>query len=281
MPAPSSSLLLALALWAGVATAAPPSIAPCGPGAQRIELKAGPVGEVPEVCISPGVATLLSFDADLSREAVTLEGLERFAKVDLGDSTLKLVPSERILPGVRLLLTVRFKDGADPKSATFWLRVHPARATSLVEVYRQRRPLESCQQEVRITALLEAGLMDIAGVIATDITRTVSVSQASALHQHKVVSYRSSQRVAVEITLRLLQDGPPWRAVGAELVRPGHQALRMLPPWQQEPIHFGGTEQRVLLEAEATAKELQGTFTLKLWDADGARSAILTGVTFP
>ncbi|SES70872.1 hypothetical protein SAMN05443639_1013 [Stigmatella erecta] len=37
----------------------------------------------------------------------------------------------------------------------------------------------------------------------------------------------------------------------------------------------------MLIEAEATEAETRGTFTLKLWDAEGTRSIVLTGVTFP
>jgi hypothetical protein len=37
----------------------------------------------------------------------------------------------------------------------------------------------------------------------------------------------------------------------------------------------------VVVEAEATKKEAQGPFTLKLWEAGGQRSAIVEGVVFP
>jgi hypothetical protein len=46
-------------------------------------------------------------------------------------------------------------------------------------------------------------------------------------------------------------------------------------------VRFGGLPQRILIDAEATQEEAQGTFTLKLRDADGVWSADLSGVTFP
>jgi hypothetical protein len=37
----------------------------------------------------------------------------------------------------------------------------------------------------------------------------------------------------------------------------------------------------VVIEADATEAESRGSFTLKERDAEGTRSAIVTGVTFP
>jgi hypothetical protein len=37
----------------------------------------------------------------------------------------------------------------------------------------------------------------------------------------------------------------------------------------------------VVIEAETTEAETRGSFTLKVWDADGSRTIILTGVVFP
>jgi hypothetical protein len=38
---------------------------------------------------------------------------------------------------------------------------------------------------------------------------------------------------------------------------------------------------RVVIKADATEAETRGSFTLKLWDAEGTRSVIVAGVTFP
>jgi len=73
----------------------------------------------------------------------------------------------------------------------------------------------------------------------------------------------------------------PWGAVREELVGPGHRTLRVYPPWQRESLSSGANDWRVVIEAEATEAETRGSFTLKLWDADGTRSIIVTGVTFP
>jgi hypothetical protein len=62
---------------------------------------------------------------------------------------------------------------------------------------------------------------------------------------------------------------------------PGHRALRVKPPWQREPLRDEAKDRRVVIEAEATESETLGSFTLKVWDAAGTRSIVLTGVTFP
>lgn len=37
----------------------------------------------------------------------------------------------------------------------------------------------------------------------------------------------------------------------------------------------------MVVEAEATAEEARGTFTLKVWEAGGTRTVTIGGVTFP
>lgn len=305
MPAPSPTLL-ALALLTGAAASAQASTAACGPGVRRIELRPEPTSKVHEVCISPLLVTLLSFDTDIVPESVSLEGAERFVKAETGESTLKLMPSEKVLPGERLRLTVRFKDGLAPVSAAFWLMVHPARPEPLVEVNRQKRSVESCQQEVTekdtqlrqcleenarlhaeeplavsLAALLDAGLMDKEGVSPKVITSTVALPPGSPFELNSVLSYRSSKRVAIEVWLKAKQEAPPWTAARAELVGPGGRAVQVLSLRQREPVRFGGLSQRILIDAEATQEEAQGTFTLMVWNEGGLQSLILSGVTFP
>jgi uncharacterized protein (TIGR02268 family) len=305
MPVPSPALLV-LALVTGAAATAQASTAACEPGVRRIELRSEPTSKVHEVCISPLLVTLLSFDTDIVRESVTLEGAERFVKAETGESTLKLVPSEKVLPGERLRLTVRFKDELAPVSAAFWLVVHPARPEPLVEVSRQKRSVESCQQEVMekhfqlrqcreenarlhaeeplpmgLAALLDAGLMDKKGVSPKDISQTVTLPPESPFRLEQLFSYRSSKRVAIEVWLKAKQEAPPWTAARAELVGPGGRAVQVLSLRQREPVRFGSLPQRVLIDAEATQEEAQGTFTLKVWNEGGPKSLILSGVTFP
>jgi uncharacterized protein (TIGR02268 family) len=263
---------------------------------------------VPELCISPGLSTtLLLYGAELLPSGVTVDGRGRFTLVEVGNTVLRLVPSDSVVPGERLRLTVRFRDGAAPASAAFWLVVYAGQVEPLVEVYREKRTVESYQQQVQekdaqfrqcqeenarllaekespggLIGLLATGLMGEKGVTPKKLTESVVEHPGNAILVTRVFSYRSTSRVAVELEFETATAGrEPWRAVRAELVRPGRRALRVTPPWQREPLRGEVRDRRVVIEAEATEAETRGSFTLKVWDEDGTRSVIVSEVTFP
>jgi hypothetical protein len=67
---------------------------------------------------------------------------------------------------------------------------------------------------------------------------------------------------------------------GAEC--PGERELPVWPVWLEEPVTLGEEGARfVMVEAEALPGEVQGAFTLKLWDRGGTRTVTLEGVMFP
>ncbi|RKH59682.1 DUF2381 family protein [Corallococcus interemptor] len=279
----------------------------CDSTQEQIDLPAESNNRVYEVCISPGLATLIVFfSTELKRETLTLEGADQFTMVEVGKRSISLLPSENVVPGERLKLTARFADGDAPASISFVLVVHPARATRQVEVLRQKRTLASYQQAEKekdlqlqqcreetvrlrsecggprgLTGLLAAMRMDKNGVVAKTVTGGVSLHPASALGLRRAISYRASGLVAVEVVLEAPAGSLPWTAAGAELVGPGRRTLRVLPPWQSEPIDPSVTDGRVVIETEATEQETRGSFSLKLWNEDGTRSVIVSGVTFP
>jgi uncharacterized protein (TIGR02268 family) len=303
----SPAALLALAFLAGSTATAQPRAVPCETGTRRIELKTEPTGEVDELCIGPELSTTLIFyGAELLSSGVTVEGRERFTLVDPGSTILRLVPSRRVMPGERFRLTVRFRDGSAPASAAFWLVVSPRQVEPFVEVYREKRTLESYQQEVQekdtqlhqcqedhrrllaekespggLTGLLVTGFMDKEGIPPKELTLSIGTHPGNFADVLGARSYRSTNTMAVVLRLKATEGMLPWRAVSAELVGPGHRTLRVNSLWQREPLHFGVEDTRVVLEADATGEESRGSFTLKLWDAEGTRSIIITGITFP
>jgi uncharacterized protein (TIGR02268 family) len=235
-----------------------------------------------------------------------LDGRERFTRVEVSTTLIRLVSSERVVPGERFRLTVRFKEGAAPASAAFWLRVYAGRIEPLVEVYREGRTLASYQQEVQekdtqlrqcqedkaqllagqqnrggLTGLLATGLMSKEGIPPKDIFPSMGENSGNFVKVLAAHSYRSLRTVAVELKLMGTEDNQPWRAVGAALVGPGRRTLRVHPPWQAEEFRRGAHDRRVVIEADATERESRESFTLKVWGEDGTRSLILTGVTFP
>jgi uncharacterized protein (TIGR02268 family) len=303
----SPAALSTLALCVGVAATAQPRAVPCQIGTRRIELRTELIGELPELCIGPELSTtILFYGAELRGNEVTVEGRERFTLVDPGSTTLRLVPSARVMPGDRFRLTVNFRDGSAPARAAFWLVVYAGKVEPWVEVYREKRTLESYQQEVvekdtqlsqcqednerllaekespgGLTGLLATGLMDDRGIPPKRLIESVGKPPGNFVEVYEVLSYRSTRRVAVALWLRPTLETQPWRAVRAELVGPGHRALRVHPPWQREPLRFGVADTRVVIEADATEAETRGSFTLKVWNEDSTRSIVLTGVTFP
>ncbi len=307
MFASPSFVLLALMLLDGPAVAQPMA-APCQTGVQHIELPAVSSGELPTVCVSSGQATTLSFDTDFLHESLTLEGREKFAKAHVSESTVKLVPSEKLVPGEKLKLTVRFKDDDAPAGAALVLAVHAVQATPYVEVHREKRTVESCQRELKekeaalqqcradnerlrnerngpggIIGLRASGLMDEGGVATRVITKNVTNAAANVFTASRVTAYRSALRVAVEVFLVVPKDAPPWRAESATLTLQGRKGveLKVVALWPSEPIATGALGGSVFVEAETPADAMAGTFVLRLWDASGARTVTISGVTFP
>ncbi|MCP3167402.1 DUF2381 family protein [Myxococcus qinghaiensis] len=301
----SAGLLLLLLAGEGTALAQSPSPA-VGLSVRRIELVSDDAQPAAEVAVSPGLSTVFLFDSEVSREGLMLEGRERFAMVDAGLNTLRLVPSEKISAGERLKLTVRFLDGAAPASATFVLIAHPARSEALVEVYRRRRGVETYQEEVRqarieaeqcreenarlraersapdgLTGLISTAVLSKRGVDYRDLSDVATQAPGGAAAKQYVYAYRAARRVAVAVTLKSGGDVQPWTAVGAMLRGKANDELKVLRVWQSGPVAPGSDAQRVVVEAEAASDSPQGPFTLKLWDADMRRTITLSSVTFP
>jgi uncharacterized protein (TIGR02268 family) len=286
---------MALLLLAGPAEAQPAATL-CKGGVRRVELPAVPTGKMEEVCISPWLATTFSFDADVVRDSITL------------DSTLKLVPSEKLVPGERLRLTLRFKDGAAPASAVFTLVVQAAQADALVEVHREKRTVESCQQELKESAaelqqcrseneqlraakgapdglrgLIVTGEIDAdSGITPMVITRSIAQRPGNPFSMPEVTSYRSKRGVALQLKLVIPAGAAPFTVGGAKLGETGQGELEVLGVWPPGPL-VPDTEgrARVIVEAKAGAGEARGPFTLTLWEERGPRKIVIDKATFP
>ncbi|RKG66335.1 DUF2381 family protein [Corallococcus sp. CA054B] len=309
MPASPIAFLVVVLLASGAATAQPHPMA-SGLGVRHIEIptESTEAAPTPEVQISPRMSTTFEFDSALDPAKIVLEDEKRFSLVDLGRSTLRLVPSEQILPGERLRLTVRFQDGSVPLGAAFVLVAHPARTERVVEVWRQTRTAESYQQEAKEARAETQQCLDenarlraeqqgpggIAGLLANGVIEGEEGVDAKFLHVNKEVrqhpgnalwavkawSYRAPTRVAVAVEFENPDAANPWTAEGASLVSRAGAPLKILTVWQKAAISrypFG----RVVVDAEATPDAAQGPFTLKLWGPSGLRTITLSGVTFP
>jgi uncharacterized protein (TIGR02268 family) len=258
---------------------------------------------MPEVRVSPGVATVLLFDLPPVR--VELAERSRFRAVGLDGSVVTLVPAESLHEVEQVRLTAHFADGAAPTSATFMLRAVPsALAERQVEVHRRPRTLESYQEELTqlrgelqqcgqeaerlrtapapvdgIIGLLMTGHMNAEGVAVRELLRELVGHPRNTLATKRALTYRAAKRVAVALELANPR-AQPWQAESASLKDKAGSPLRMVRVWQR-PTVVPGEPNRVVVEAEADPTEARGPFTLSLWEAGGKRAIILGNVTFP
>ncbi|WP_257461795.1 DUF2381 family protein [Archangium lipolyticum] len=301
----SPANLLAVALIAMTADVPehpqPPS---CESGDLRVQLDADADRNTRALCISPELSTNIFFDANVAR--VELEGRERFRRVLEAADALTLVASEAMREVPPLRVTVYFRDGSAPTSASFLLVVHPALAARQVEVIRHTRPvafyqreawdtlvrLQRCEEEKDRTltererpgGLLGLRLADhmdeTIGVQTQDITAFIKRKPGNVLNVRQSWTYLSKRRVAVE--MELTNPGTkPWTPEGAVLRGARGEQLTPLPLWRPEPILPGQTVKvMVEVEVEATKTQVAGAYTLTLWGTD-RRSVVLENVTFP
>jgi uncharacterized protein (TIGR02268 family) len=308
----SVSALLGLALLAAPADATERAPLPtCETGTRYIELTADAPNNPTEVCIRPELSLTLFFDTKLAR--VDVAGRERFRRVTMMDATLALVASEALHDGERVPVMVYFEDGAAPTSATLVLVVHPSQAERQVEVSRHARTLASfrqgeqqaraeaqqcredkarlqaeCSGQGGLTGLIDNEWLGEMGVVAQRLNAVTR--SAPPLEVFNVISYRTvgpeeqgrarRGRVAVELTLRN-KGSVAWTPSGAALVGAKHEELTGLTVWPLKPI-LPGKGGRIVVELEATEREAQGSYTLKLWAGEARAEGLnLDGVTFP
>ncbi|OJH33954.1 hypothetical protein BON30_46315 [Cystobacter ferrugineus] len=263
--------------------------------------------------MSPGLPITFRFDSPLQQSSLTIQEHELFEDWSTGQQTFTLVPRDAVVAGNRTGVEVCFADGAAPMCATFLLVVHPGLGMPEVKVLRQVRSVdyfqqvakeaeskvEQCRAEARqlraergapegLRGAIASGLVnDRRGVDVKHLTFDVTTKEGNALVKNRVTSYRTWERVAVEVSLEN-PSTEPWTVAGAVLRGPRGELLKPLPLWPLEPIlpmdpqqERGRRAGHVVVEVLATEKEARGTYTLTLWDAERKRTVTLGNVTFP
>ncbi|QRK09162.1 DUF2381 family protein [Archangium violaceum] len=299
LPAAFLMMLLLAGTSATAQTCPPPGEAE----GRCIELTAEGTNEVPEVQISPGQPTTFRFDSDVRAGGMTLENREHF-EVAPGRRLLTLEPSEKMRGAKSSMVTVCFADDAVPACANFRLVVHPAIGERQVEIFRHPRSVDSVQAELRKTreensdlraeiqrlhaerdrpegliGLFASGMVGEAGIPSQTITKRITKRESNTLRPRTVTTFRAPGRVAIELWLENPDAVKSWTPQGAVLVGPRGEVLDAT-FWPAEPIP-SGEERRVWLEVMAPDARTEGTFTLKLWEADGQRTFVIGNVTFP
>lgn len=293
-------LVVALVSQAEASERARPS---CEAGDVHLELEEDAPGGTAVLCMRPGVSTSFFFDAKLAR--VVLEGREHFQRVMEAPEGLAVVPSESMHDVQPLRLTVYFVDGAAPASANFLLMMHPALAARQVDVIRHTRPAAFYEQQKReaearaqrceeeqerlraelggpggLWGMRKAGLLDnILGVRVRDIPISASKNPVGVLAAIKGWTYRTQDRVAVEVVLENLGT-QPWTVAGAALRASNGEELTPLPLGLPVSIQPGRSGEPIMVEVDAKMAQALGTHSFTLWGEDG-RSVTLENVTFP
>ena len=314
MSALSFAAFLSLALPGGAGASEAPALPDCVPRPRHV-LSSEMDGQVIELCISPERSTVLVSDSPLLPGSVRLTGSERFLDLAIGSQSITLLPRKDLKPWERFELTVGFADGMAPMSVNFVLLGHPAAAARQVEVFRHPRTMASFQQEARearaevlryqeenarlraelgrpdgLLGVLASNLVDDTGLLARSLIDSVSQAAEGTFRLTRIVGYRTSRpmldsaqqgQVRLALELELLNKGKEsWRVEGAAMFGPQGEMLEDVRVWQESPAEPGGT-QRVFVEVEVPSPQVQGSYTLTLWDASGSRTVTLRDVTFP
>jgi uncharacterized protein (TIGR02268 family) len=297
----SSAIPLALLLLvtASVARAQPP---PCQKPIRHVELATSP-GSPPELCISPGQTSTLVFDQELAQGPVELEGQERFQLVQAASNVLVLLPSERLTPGERLQLKVRFTEGGPAASAAFVLVVYrdeaeqqvkisspPAPGTCQAELRRQEEELRRClSQSARppleamdsLAALLRGNVIDPELTTFRELTSpSLLPAPVEGVTVAKAALHRSRSRFVVRLQVANTGVGKPWMAEGAHLLSTSGERLKPLWVLQRDAVEEGDFGQ-VWVEFTVSATGPIGPFTLEVWDGERTRTLTLKGLRLP
>ncbi|HEX5753881.1 MAG TPA: DUF2381 family protein [Archangium sp.] len=273
----------------------PPGVGACET-VERVEL-ASPTGGR-EICVSPGLATNLRFDAPAF---VELQDEVRFEQVVRDRRLLTLMPPPDMAEGERLRLTVHFEGEPSPSGISLMLVGHSGQATHQVEVSRDERTRESLRRELlqeraRTAQLREAlaraaarlhqsgglrGLI-LSGALGSNAIQFHEFYQGSKgytegeLTVTRGASYRSDKTVALEVWLEN-SGTTPWTVAGAALSVNGVPMEGL--SWEATTIPPGQRD-RVVVEVPAIRGEPQGNVTLRLWE-EGPRTIDIPDVIFP
>ncbi|NRD52427.1 DUF2381 family protein [Corallococcus sp. AB030] len=258
-----------------------------------------PVLEVP---VAAGILTTLVLDSALDRNSVELEGRARFQFVDVGERSINLKPTMEPGAGERLMLRVRFTDGASPEHAVFALVSRPSEVDSHVEVSRRPLAPEALQaelSEVRAqlaakdaeiatlrargdagspAALALAGLLDEKGVSARRVAQQPEAEMQSSLRVMDGFSLRATAWAVVSLEVKN-HGKAPWTPTEARLTRStGGVPVRVLGVHMKQPRIGPGEVGTVVVEAEDPAWDAGALFRLELVDATGTRPLLVPSV---
>lgn len=293
--ASSTLTLLTLMILAEEPTSLSPPALVCESEALHVEVHPTAPREPIRVCIRAGLPTTLRFDSRPLRSFIEVEEQKHVTDLSIGESSITILPGEKLSPGEHILLGVPFADGAAPTRLNIELVVHPTRSARLIDVHRrlagEERRTGSCgEREPRgITALLIAGFIALEDqdLLARELVDVRTRPDDILLDVKRAYAYRTRasrapKKTRIAFTLLLSnKDLRPWMAQDIALMGPTEEPLPIQTQWQSTGPLATDEQAWLVVETELVAKEPPGPFMLHLGDASGARRVRVGPLTLP
>ncbi len=233
--------------------------------------------------MAANTATSFVFDATIDRASVEVEArATRFRLVDPGERTLYLEPFVAPGEGERLVVRVRFKDGASPASATFALVSHPTVVDTRVNVVRRSLTPEGVEpapvqcEAGGPTDLVLSGRLDLDGVRARFIDLAQDIQAGMQLVNG--AGYRAGTWALVAVRVHNLPGQQPWTAGEAQLTRVDGTRVKVLSLRMDRPRLAPGDTGLVVVETEAPYWTASEVFRLELREKGGGRNLVIGAV---
>jgi hypothetical protein len=93
---------LSFALFASLAQVNIPNFTECESASSRVDLLPEKAGAPPKACISANLVTVFSFNVDINRDLVAVQGSERFESFEsfeIAGRMIVLKPKSNLMPG--------------------------------------------------------------------------------------------------------------------------------------------------------------------------------------
>jgi uncharacterized protein (TIGR02268 family) len=262
---------------------------------RRVTLPIGPDESGLEVRVSTGITTYLRFDAPLDKAAVEVEGRPiRFAWMEVADSLIALEPSVDLGAEEKLVVRVRYRDGASPARATFVLVTRPGVVDKEVAVVRRPRTIEAleaalAEAQAELLALksqygvsgpaklIFSGQLNLDGVQAQRIESARTVQQAG-LKVGGVEGYRAGVWTLAVVRVRNLSGQQPWKLGSVSLSLKNGTPVKVRSLSMDKAQLASGEEGLVAVETEAPFWTVDDDLRLELVDPSGSRRLPIPGV---
>jgi uncharacterized protein (TIGR02268 family) len=262
---------------------------------RRVTLPSNPEEPGPEVRVAAGVTTYLRFDATLDRVAVEVEGRAvRFKWVEVGDTLIALEPLVDLGEEEKLVVRVRYRDGASPTRATIALVTRPGVVDKEVEMVRRPRTLEAleavvAEKEAELAVLkARSGASGPAGLIFSGRINQKGVQVQSIENEPRLaqgglkvvegMGYRAGSWALAVIHVRNPPGQKPWVPTSALLTRKDGSPVKVRAVEMDKAQLGPGEAGVVAVEPEAPFWQAGQKFLLQVMDKSGARSLPLLEV---